>query len=112
MVEIPDRGVTGNDRTDDHLWRHGLEFSDAEEVWLGPAKYFEQDEREETDEFGQPWTQPARVVMIGPNFGGRLLTFILAQPDENNRSRVITGWDANRDDRTRYNRPGGRMRRR
>ena len=110
MVEIPVQGVNSNDRTEEHLWRHRLDISDAEEVWLGPAKYFEQKNRQEFDEFGQPWTQPARVVMIGPDFGGRLLTFILAQPDEYGESRVITGWPANREDRTRYHRPGGRMR--
>ncbi len=112
MVEIPDRGVTFNDRGQEHLWQHGLEFHDAEEVWIGPAKYFEQGEREETDEDGRPWTQPARVVMIGPDFGGRLLTIILTQPDEDKRSRVVTGWAANRGEQTRYNRPGGRMRHR
>ena len=110
MVKIPERGVTDNAQTEDHLWRHGLEFVDAQEVWLGPAKYFEQEEREETDHFGRPWLQPARVVMIGPTSSGRLITFILDQPDDFGRSRVITGWDANRSERTRYNRPGGRMR--
>ena len=104
------RGLAADDRIDDHLWRHGLVVSDAREVWTGPAKYFEQEERERTDEFGQPWIQPARVVMIGPDFSGRLLTFILGQPGDDGRSRVITGWSATRDDRTRYNRPGGRMR--
>ena len=110
MVQIPIHGVKSNERTEDHLWRHKLDLSDAEEVWLGPAQYFEQRERQEFDAFGQPCKQLARVVMIGPDFGGRLLTFIFAQPDERGESRVITGWPANRNDQTRYNRPGGRMR--
>ena len=112
MVEIPVHGVFGGSRVDEHLWRHGLDSAAAEEVWLGPAKYFTQREQEEVDEFGRPWSQPARIVMIGPDFTGRLLTFILSQPDDRRRSRVITGWLANRDEQTRYNRPGGRMRRR
>ena len=110
MVHIPEHGLNGSDRLDEHLWRHRLDFSDAVEVWLGQAKYFEQRERQEVDEFGQPWKQPARVVMIGPDFGGRLLTFILALPDGYGESRVVTGWPANRTDQTRYNQPGGRMR--
>lgn len=82
MVEIPVHGVFGDSRVDEHLWRHRLESADAEEVWLGPAKYFTQNERDEEDEFGRPWRQPPRVIMIGPDFAGRLLTFILSQPDD------------------------------
>lgn len=110
MVAIPDGGLTARDLDQDHLWRHRLDVSDAEEVWLGPAKYFEQAERQDIDNFGQPWIQPERVVMIGPDFSGRLLTFILTLPNENKVSRVVTGWPANRDEQTRYHRPGGRMR--
>lgn len=110
MAAIPDGGVTARDLDQEHLWRHRLDFSDAEEVWLGPAKYFEQRERQEIDDFGQLWTQPERVVMVGPDFSGRLLTFILALPDHDKRSRVVTGWPATRDEQTRYHRPGGRMR--
>ena len=110
MVEIPSQGVIEDDGADDHLWRHGLDSAHAVEVWYGPAKYFSQDEQVRLDEFGRPWRQPARTVMIGPDFGGRLLTFILAAPNERGISRVITGWIADGEDRSRYNQPGGRMR--
>ncbi len=37
MPEIPYGGITGNDATDEHLWKHGLIFRDAVSVWEGPA---------------------------------------------------------------------------
>ncbi|MXV80989.1 MAG: hypothetical protein F4007_10130 [Chloroflexi bacterium] len=110
MVDIPDRGLLPSKGVDDHLWEHGLSYFDAEEVWAGPAKYFRQDARTVFDEFKQPFRQPARLIMIGPDFAGRLLTFVLTIPNTEERSYVVTGWGANRDEQTRYHRPGGRMR--
>lgn len=108
--ELPNGGLLPSDNIEGHLWEHGLSYFDAEEVWAGPAKYFSQNARTVFDEFARPRRQPARVVMIGPDFGGRLLTFILTIPNVEGRSNVVTGWAANRDEQTRYHRPGGRMR--
>lgn len=110
MVDIPRNGLYGDDETADHLWEHRLELYHAQEVWDGPAKYFRQLSRRIAEPGSDSWPQPERTVMIGPDFGGRLLTFILELPGTDRRSRVITGWGANADERTRYNRPGGRMR--
>ena len=74
------------------MWKHGLSMLDADDVWLGPAKYFPQPAdasprfRREADK------RPERVVMIGPDWSGRLLTFILELPDERGVSHVVTGW--------------------
>ena len=111
MPEIPHAGLTGNDATDDHLWKHGLIFGDAVAVWRGRAKYFEQDESIELDHARRPRVRPERTVMIGPDAGGRLLTIILALPDREQKSHVVTGWSSTPGEQSRYHHPGGRMRR-
>lgn len=111
MPEIPYGGVKGNDATDDHLWKHGLVFVDAVAVWHGPAKYFSQEEAVEHADFGQVRLRPTRTMMIGPDRSGRMLTFILDFPDDSGEAHVVTGWLSTRGERSRYHRPGGRMRR-
>ena len=111
MPEIPYGGVRGNDATDDHLWKHGLTIWDADDVWEGPAKYFDQDARVAEALASGPHARPERVVMIGPDKGGRMLTFIPELPDSAGESHVVTGWIATRGERSRYHQPGGRMRR-
>ena len=110
MPEIPSSGLRGNDATDEHLWKHGLLMRDADRVWMGPAKYFDQGAELEMDEGGRLHERPDRLVMIGPESGGRLLTFILELPDQQGESHVVTGWVATRAQRSRYHQPGGRMR--
>lgn len=112
MPELPYGGVEGNRSTDDELWRHGLLFDDADDVWLGPAKYFTQPARQRADVPRSSSTQPERMKMIGPSRGGRLLTFILDMPDAFGFSHVVTGWTADAEEQAQYHQPGGRMRRR
>ena len=110
MPEIPRSGLIGNDASTEHLWKHGLSMLDADDVWLGPAKYFPQPAgasprfRREADK------RPERVVMIGPDWSGRLLTFILELPDERGVSHVVTGWVSTPGQQSRYHQRGGRMR--
>lgn len=112
MPEIPYGGVKGNEETDEHLWRHGLTIWDADDVWEGPAKYFDQDAKA-FEELG-PGTpgRPERIVMIGPDKRRRLLTIILEPPDEHEESHVVTGWISSPGQQSRYHQPGGRMGRR
>ena len=110
MPEIPFRGVTGDDVTDEHLWKHGLRFDDAIAVWQGPAKYFDQPESIETDELGRFRRRPPRTLMIGPDEGLRWLTFILELPNRDEESHVVTGWPSTLGEQSRYHQPGGRMR--
>jgi uncharacterized DUF497 family protein len=110
VPEIPYGGVTGNETTDDELWAHGLSMEEADDVWDGPAKYFNQAARDRPGETAGRRRQPARMVMIGPDLSGRLLTFILEERDENLVSHVVTGWPSDREDQARYRQPGGRIR--
>ncbi len=112
MPEIPYGGVRGNDATDEHLWKRRLTIWDADDVWEGPAKYFNQDARTDWEPGSDLVERPERIVMIGPDRGGRLLTFILEPPDHHSESHVVTGWIATQGERSRYHQPGGRMRRR
>lgn len=111
-MTMPRVGLKSNDATEEELAAHGLIFEHARDVWYGPAKYFPQAAREVLDEFGKPRRQPERMKMIGPDRGGRLLTFILELPGVDGQSHVVTGWESDRDEQTRYHQPGGRMRRR
>ena len=111
-MEIPRNGLTSSDVTHDELWVHRLMFEAALDVWLGPAKYFPQPARSGIGADGNPYRQRERLKMIGPDGTGRLLTFILELPGHHGRSHVVTGWAADDDERTRYHRSGGRMRRR
>ena len=112
MPEIPYGGVKGNDATDEHLWKHGLVMWDADDVWEGPAKYFDQNAKVFEDEIVGFSERPRRVLMVGPGKGGRFMTFILELPDSNEESHVVTGWMSTLDERSRYHQPGGRMRQR
>ena len=111
-MNIPERGLSGNDATDDELWEHGLVFADVDDVWLGSAKYFPQPERLVPDERGTLRPQPERLMMIGPDGSGRLLTVILELPNSRGYSHVVTGWVSSDSEQSRYDQPGGRARRR
>ena len=50
------------------------------------------------------------LLLRCPDRGGRLLTFVIEPPNSNGRSHVVTGWESDDEERTRYDRPGGRMR--
>ena len=109
-MDLPSRGLLASGGTDDELWAHGLSIEEVDEVWLGPAKYFDQGERLVEDEDGWLRTQPHRLKMIGPDRTGRLLTIILELPDTEGYSEVVTGWPSSRGERARYDHPGGRSR--
>ena len=112
MVEIPRSGLSGNDATDEELARHGLNFLDALEVYDDPAKFFPQDAKSGLDDDGVWYNQPERIRMIGPNRFGHILVIIIELPGNEGTSHVVTGYPANRGQRSRYRQPGGRTRRR
>ena len=111
-MAVPPVGLKSNEATEYELAAHGLVFEDAVEVWHGAAKYLPQAARDLLDEFGNPRRQPERMKMVGPDRGGRLLTFILELPGIDGQSHVVTGWVSDPDEQTRYHHPGGRTRRR
>ena len=105
------RGLAYNDATESELAAHGLHLDDALDVYHGPAKYFPQDAKQRLSRDGRFVRQPERILMIGPDAGGRLLTFVLELPNTRAICRVVTGYPSARKDRTRYHQPGGRLRR-
>ena len=105
------RGLEHNEVTEDELAAHGLDLDDALDVYDGPAKYFPQDGEDRVDDVGRIVRQPERILMIGPDAGGRLLTFVLELPDSNRVCHVVTGYPSAAKDLARYHQPGGRMRR-
>lgn len=107
MARIRLLALTGNEVTEDELAEHGLSFDDVLAVFDGPAKYFPQQERPRRDRIGM---QPERLVMIGPDDTGRLLTVVLELPNRYGKSHVVTGFPSNRGQKSRYNQPGGRTR--
>jgi hypothetical protein len=78
----------------DKLWSHGIRPEQTDQVLDGAPKFFRQPN--------------GRLRMIGRDFGGRLITLIIEYPDEDGVSDVVTGWPSDRDEDTRYHRPGGR----
>ena len=100
-----------NVATEDELAAHGLDLDDALDVYEGPAKYFPQDAKDRLDDDARLVQQPVRLLMIGPDASGRLLTFVLELPDADRICHVVTGYPSAQQDRTRCHQPGGRMRR-
>ena len=111
-MDIPFNGLDGNDVTDDELAAHGLDFIDAMDVYDRAAKFFDQQPQDWIDRAGRLRHQPQRILMVGPDATGRLLTIVLELPDPDGISHVVTGYPAKPHDRTRYHHPGGRTRRR
>ena len=83
-----------NDDIPVKLGRHGLSTDDAEDVLdLRPALEWQRP-LEEVREDGRLRMRPRRIVMTGPDYSGRFLTFILEMPDENRAAFIVTGWPA------------------
>lgn len=95
-----------NDETEDKLAGRGLRVEDAYGVLDGRLRFFRQRARLEGSSTGLR-ERPARLRMIGPDRSGRMLTFILEQPDAAGASHIVTGWLADRDELARYRQAGG-----
>ena len=49
--------------------------------------------------------------MVGPDNSGRLLTLVIEYPDGEGKSKIVTGWDADDEERAQCRqRRGGRTR--
>ena len=89
------------------LLRKGLSFDRAVEVLNGKPKFATQAEANVPDEFGNDRIQPERLIMIGPDRGGRMLTFVLELPDADRVSQVVTGWESDDAEQSSYDQGGG-----
>ena len=100
-----------DDYTSDHLARHGLSVSQALEVVRGSAVLIDQRGKHEERHDGTIRWRRARQKLIGPDRSGRLLTFVIEYPDQDGASKIVTGWEANDQERAQYRqRRGGRRR--
>ena len=82
--------------------RHGLNGWDAQDAFDLSPRFFRRPGKEEADESGRWRVRPDRIKMIGPDAGGRLLTFVLEYPGQDGLSRVVTGWLADKKERAKY----------
>lgn len=89
------------------LLRKGLSLDRAVEVLNGAPKFAAQAEVNAPDDFGNDRIQPERLIMIGPDRSGRMLTFVLELPDEDRVSEVVTGWASDDADKSSYDQGGG-----
>ncbi len=86
------------------LGRHGLTTDDAQDVFrIRPLLAWQKEEWQLGDD-GLLRLRPRRVRMIGPDYSGRFLTFILEAPDDRRVSQIVSGWPATRRDIARYRR--------
>lgn len=86
------------------LDRHGLTTEDALDVLEIRPMLAWQKEGWKLGDDGLPRLQPRRLRMIGPDYSGRFLTFILEAPDDHRVSRIVSGWPSTRGDIARYRR--------
>ena len=96
-----------NDTTIEELAGHGLVIDDALDVARGAYKLFHQKGNTTIRRDGRITSRPDRRLMIGPDRGNRLLTFILEYPDLDGRSHVVTGWQSDAEETAMYRHPGG-----
>ena len=99
--------LTFNDVSLEELAVHGLDDDDAREVLSRSPKFFLDKGNRERRRRGRV----QRWQMIGPDATGALLTIIIDAPNEYRMAHVVTGWRANRGERSRYHQPGGRRNR-
>lgn len=90
------------------LWRRGLSENDAEAVLVHGPVFVPQKAQLEERPGGGLRERPRRLLMIGRNRSGRLLTFVLELPDEDGTSIVVTGFESKGNELTWYRQRGGR----
>ncbi len=95
--------------TVDKLWEHGVTLDDAFDVEEIAPEVFRQKARLILRSDGTLHQQPARLRMIGPNRGERMITLIIEYPDMENLSTIVTGYWSSKSDQNDYRqRRGGR----
>ena len=94
--------VTWGGAAEDEMARHGVSGWNAQDVFHGDPRFFRQQGKEETDASGRWRIRPDRIKMVGPDAGGRLLTFGLEYPDSEGLSQIVTGWLADKKERVIY----------
>ncbi len=93
--------LSANETTEEELHRHGLTLEHAYQVLEEHPAFWPQKPTDEVLPDGSIRRRPERIQMIGPDRSGRLLTIII-EPPVDGASHVITGWDASKAQRDRY----------
>ena len=88
------RWITWSSLAHDKLAGRGMTVDDAIDVFRGTPVFRRQKaDYEELEDGSVRWRQE-RLVMIGPDRGGRMLVFVLTVPNDYLESRIATGWPA------------------
>ena len=96
-----------DDDTHDHLAEHRLSVSHALQVAnRTPILIDQKGKFEERPDGTVRWRRP-RLRMVGPDNSGRLLAFVIEYPDSEGKCKIVTGWDANDNERAQYRRRRG-----
>ena len=111
MPEYRVPSLDWDELTHDHLAVHRLSVSRALEVARRSPVLIDQKGKFEERPDGTVRWRRARLRMVGPDSTGRLLTFVIEYPDGEGKSKIVTGWDADDEERAQYRRRrGGRTR--
>ena len=92
---MPVPELTWNEQTVEELHRHRLNVDHAFAVRDWRPRFFRQPASRRRN-------RPERLLMIGPDRGNRLLTFVLESPTPRNECHIVTGWPADKEERARY----------
>lgn len=90
------------------LGRRGIEQADVFELRERGAVFVPQKQTFEIGADGELRQRPRRLLMIGRNWAGQLLTIVLELPDSEGTCQVVTGFDAKPNEVTWYRQRGGR----
>ncbi|MCY3567289.1 MAG: hypothetical protein OXH38_01580, partial [Chloroflexi bacterium] len=80
--------------TTNKLGRRGIDAADVYEMRERGAVFIPQKQRFEIGDDGELRRRPRRLLMIGRNWAGQLLTIVLELPDSEGTCQVVTGFDA------------------
>ena len=84
-------GFYWSDAIHSHLSRHQIAWWEVEEVFWNEPTWAENDD-----------DQPGDYLMYGKTDSGRRLTIVVVQDDVRDLLRVVTGWDSDSGERTKY----------
>lgn len=73
------------------LAAHGISVDEVEQVWAEGPEWVRNKKHRAGD-----------YKMLGPTFGGRLLTIVVRYNPDRRSNRAITGWDSTDGEKTRY----------
>ena len=86
----------------DELAVHGVTVEQALQIPDNAPVMVRQPSTYESDDPGTPRRRPARIRLIGPDNGGRMLALVVEYPDPWEFSKIVTGWPADKEELALY----------